>query len=260
MWHSQRKFCQAPLHKNCSAGRSVHERYHRMGRNSSISAERGERIILLAKEYLFSAFKNYICCRCFHTRGHFCFLIKAQNRFNLFHLNHNGTLDEKYILKSRFVHQWPNLVLSKHSHAMRVHIQHTQFTHTKKDSWGLDFRRQSHFYSKVSLSSTCNDTFKWNTTCSDSALRKQYDHCTYLGCSESSPVVPVRYSKLSVVVGPVANYSDTHNANQTLSLAFRVTSVRMDQSERALGSRLALSWQIMRDRGVCRSDAVVWLF
>lgn len=40
------------------------------------------------------AFKNYICCRCFHTRGHFCFMFKAQNRLNLFYLNHNGTLDK----------------------------------------------------------------------------------------------------------------------------------------------------------------------
>jgi len=193
-------------------------------------------------------FKNYIYCRCFHTRGHFCFMSKAQNRLNLFHLNHNGTMDRWEVHTQ--VTGRPSLTEPCALQTLTHSLQHAQFTHTKKDSWRLDFRRQSHFHSKVSLISTCNDTFKWNPTVSDSALRKLYDFCPHLCCSESSPVVPVRYSKLSVVLGPVANNSDTHNANQTLSLAFRVTSVQMDQPERALGSRLALSWQIMRGRGM----------
>lgn len=53
------------------------------------------------------------------------------------------------------------------THNARAHTTRTIHAHTKKDTGGLDFRRQSHFYPKVSLSSTCNVTFKLNTTCSD---------------------------------------------------------------------------------------------
>lgn len=77
--------------------------------------------------------------------------------------------DEKDILSSHWSSTSDRAWCSpKHSHTMRVHIQHAQFMHTlKRTAGGLDFRRQSHFYPKVSLSSTCYVTFKWNTTCSD---------------------------------------------------------------------------------------------
>jgi len=218
-----------------------------MGRNGSISAERN---ILLANDHLYYAIhlKTIFIADVFTRAAIFVLCPKRKTDLTCSTWTITGQwTDEKFILKSLVVHHWPNPVLSKLSHiAYNTHNSRT----LKKDSWRLDFRRQSHFHSKVSLISTCNDTFKWNPTVSDSALRKLYDFCPHLCCSESSPVVPVRYSKLSVVLGPVANNSDTHNANQTLSLAFRVTSVQMDQPERALGSRLALSWQIMRGR--CR--------
>lgn len=120
---------------------------------------------ILANDYQSYVFTNYISCKGFHTRGHFCYLFKARKADNLFHLNHDRTLDRwGQTLNSLFPHQWPNLVLSKHAHTHNMHNSRT----LKKDSRGLDFRRQSHFYPKVALPSTYNVTFKWNTACSDS--------------------------------------------------------------------------------------------
>lgn len=81
--------------------------------------------------------------------------------------------DEKDILSSHWSSTSDRTWCSPNTHTQCACTYNTYNSRTlKRAAGGLDLRRQSHFYPKVTISSTCSVSFKWNITCPDSHLTK----------------------------------------------------------------------------------------